>query len=398
MNKREFKKDLLEGLFSLMLCNVGDFVSGFYLHYFKPLLQRATILLALLPAASDARGDVYSSYGSRLGTLLHLGLYRRYMKVELASLMFLVVCVNIWVGVVTYLVSGFVSGRFEHLAGFTFVALVSALLSALAMVPSTTYLAMASFRKGIDPDNIVAPIATLFGDIVTIPTIVCSYTLSQFVSFSHRLAVIALVLSSAVMLTVFSLRMCSRDPSWRRYLKVIRENLGIIVASTSFSALAGAILFANASTFLTHRGIIAIVPAFLEDGGAIACRFSSRLSTVLHLGRVRPSALPKDPWVFMQICINYIHALTVFTSLSIFGSIIALSSGGTLVDVVTMFITVEVAGLMLTTVVSILTYYLAVASFKKGLDPDNVLAPLLTSIADAIGTASLALILSLILG
>ena len=46
--------------------------------------------------------------------------------------------------------------------------------------------------------------------------------------------------------------------------------------------------------------------------------------------------------------------------------------------------------------VSVLTYYLAIVSFKKGLDPDNVLAPLLTSMADAIGTASLNFVLSLV--
>ncbi len=386
----------MEGLFSLMLCNVGDFISGFYLHYFKPLLERVPILLALLPTASDARGDVYSSYGSRLGTLLHLGLYRRYIKVELASLIFLIISVNLWVGFLTYVIDVVVGKSFGELTSFAFIAFVSAVLSALAMVPATTFLALASFKRGLDPDNIVAPVATLFGDIVTIPTIVCSYVISQNVAWKHEVLVIAFALLAAGMLSVIAWRLRCRESAWGRYFKIIRENLGVIAASTCFSAVAGAILFANASTFLTHPGIIAIVPAFLEDGGAIACRFSARLSTMLHLGRVKPSAVPRDPWIGAQFLINYVHAAMIFTSLSSFGSAVALAGGGGLSDVVTVFLTVEAAGFLLTTVVSVLTYYLAIVSFKKGLDPDNVLAPLLTSMADAIGTASLNFVLSLV--
>ncbi|HIP85740.1 MAG TPA: magnesium transporter, partial [Pyrodictium sp.] len=40
--------------------------------------------------------------------------------------------------------------------------------------------------------------------------------------------------------------------------------------------------------------------------------------------------------------------------------------------------------------------YLALLSFKIGIDPDNVLAPILTSIADVTGIASLTLMLNLI--
>ncbi len=393
---RETKKDLMEGSVSLMLCNVGDYISGFYLQYFEPIIRSAPLLLALLPAASDARGDVYSSYGSRLGTLLHLGVFDRYKLPELVALGILIVLVNVWVGILLFVIGAVFHHYSLPLSDLAFVSLASALISALFMVPATTGLAIASFRKGWDPDNLVAPIATLFGDIVTIPTIVASYMIALSLPPIARLALVyvSIGVASALLISVVVLR--RKRKSWERCVRVVKENIFVIMASTSFSALAGAILLANISSVLSWKGIIAVVPAFLEDGGAIACRFSSRLTTMLHLGKIKPEIVPRNSWVFSQVGINYVHAAMVFTSLGGFGAAMALIAHATLADALTVFIVVELAGFMLTTIVSLLTYFLAIASYKLGIDPDNVLAPLLTSMADAIGTSSLVLMISVI--
>ncbi len=386
---KEIKKDLLEGSFSLMLCNVGDYISGFYLQYFESVIAGTPLLLALLPAASDARGDIYSSYGSRLGTLLHLGLYDRYRVAELLALLTIVVLANFWVGILVFIVGLVFKGFGLPLSELVFISLLSAMISAAFMIPATTALAMVSFKKGLDPDNLVAPIATLFGDVVTIPTIILSYFVALRLStFIKDILSIIMLCTGIVLLTLVSIH-SKRSKAFRRCFKVVKENLLVIMLSTSFSALAGAVLLANLSPILEWKGIIAVVPAFLEDGGAIACRFSSRLTTMLHLGRVKPEPIPKDKWVYSQIGVNYVHALLVFTSLGGFGAAMALIARGTLMNALIVFSVVEVAGLVLTTIVSALAYFLAVASFKLGIDPDNVLAPVLTSVADALGTTVL---------
>jgi len=380
-----------------MFCNVGNYISGLLLHFFEPVIRAAPIIMALLPIASDARGNVYSSYGSRLGTLLHLGVLKRYLKSELFALVILLVSVNLWVGFLVVVISGVIDSLDLGFVDVLFIPLFSALVSAIFMVPATTWLALTSFKHGLDPDNLTPPIATLFGDLVTIPTIVLGYFVSKNMFDHHKLAmvgVLVLVAVSGLVYVFYKLR--KRGGVFERTVKIVRENLPVVVLATSLSAVAGVILLENIEAVLAWKGVLVVVPAFLEDGGAIACRFSARLTTMLHLGRIRLETIPRSKWIWRQIGINFVHALMLFTSLGIFGAIVSISTGAPCTWAIRVPVIVVLAGFLLTLIVSILTYYLALLSFKMGIDPDNVLAPILTSIADVTGIASLTLMLNLI--
>ncbi len=385
-------KDLKEGAFSLILCNVGDYISGVFMTVFQPILKRAPILLALLPAADDSRGDVYSSYGSRLGTLLHLGSAKRLMREELTSLFTILFCISFWVGFSTFTVFLLIKRIAYPWEVLISTAITSALLSSIFMIPATTWLAFISYRKGWDPDNMVAPIATLFGDMVTIPTIIAAY---EFTSRAPRLplkaGVIIFFLISLGMIAWISY--LHKKGGMERAFKVIRENIPVIMLSTSMSLMAGVILYANQGNIFSAPGILSVIPAFLEDGGAIACRFSARLSTSLHLGKIEARWIPKQRWVFEQFLINMIHASIIFTSLGFLGFLMASFQGAALAWRFKVILIVLIAGYILSAVVSFLTYFLAVLSYRFGIDPDNVLAPVLTSLADMIGSSSLSMIL-----
>ena len=388
----EFKKDLKEGAVSLMLCNLGDYISGYFLQIFQPIIMHAEILLALLPAASDARGDVYSSYGSRLGTLLHLGMAKKLIRAELMALSSILILINTWIGLLTFIVS-IVFGKYNLEPYSTvFVAVLSAVISSIIMIPSTTWLAFTSFKRGINPDNVVAPIATLFGDMVTVPTIVFAYLIATDVPrlFMLLFTLVLLIIPAYVFYRVVTRG--ENDPLERTW-NILVQNMPIIMFSSSMSMFAGVILMTNINNIVKGLGILAVIPAFLEDGGAIACRFSSRLSTSLHIGSIKIKWIPSDSWTLKQFLLNLIHALMIFGSLSVFGFAVAISRGATIVWGFKVIEIVMSAGLLLTAIITILTYYAAMASFKAGIDPDNTLAPILTSIADIIGTSSLALML-----
>ncbi len=388
----EFKKDLKEGAVSLMLCNLGDYISGYFLQIFQPIIMHAEILLALLPAASDARGDVYSSYGSRLGTLLHLGMAKKLIRAELMALSSILILINTWIGLLTFIVS-IVFGKYNLEPYSTvFVAVLSAVISSIIMIPSTTWLAFTSFKRGINPDNVVAPIATLFGDMVTVPTIVFAYLIATDIPrlFMLLFTLVLLIIPAYVFYRVVTRG--ENDPLERTW-NILVQNMPIIMFSSSMSMFAGVILMTNINNIVKGLGILAVIPAFLEDGGAIACRFSSRLSTSLHIGSIKIKWIPSDSWTLKQFLLNLIHALMIFGSLSIFGFAVAISRGATIMWGFKVIEIVMSAGLLLTAIITILTYYAAMASFKAGIDPDNTLAPILTSIADIIGTSSLALML-----
>ncbi len=385
----ESRKDLREGLGSLMLCNLGDYISGFFLAVvFEPIIRSNPFLLGLLPAASDARGDVYSSYGSRLGTLLHLGLYKRHRKSELYALFFLMVTVNIWIGFIVYILSSLVHGSDVSLLDIVFIALASAIAAAVFMVPAVTWLAVYSFHRGLDPDNLVSPIATLFGDMVTIPSIVLGYEAAIRIPAPARILFIAASLSAAAGLFAYLMRRGGPDAA--RAARIVKENLAVILLATSFSAAAGAILVDNTASLFKWPGLLVVVPAFLEDGGAIACRFSARLATRLHLGTMRPRCYPPTKWTVEQLLVNLVHAAVVFTSLGMMGAAVNIYKvAATALVTAKIFAAILLGGIFLAVVISIISYCMAIVSFRVGLDPDNVLAPLLTSIADILGVLSL---------
>ncbi len=384
----ESKRDFREGAVSLMLCNAGDYISGMFLQLFHPIISRAPVILALLPAASDARGDVYSSYGSRLGTLLHLGLFWNRYRRELEALAVLIIVVNTWIGFLVAFFSVLTSTNLSILDTL-FLALLSAFTSAILMVPATTLLAVRSFERGLDPDNLVAPIATLFGDLITIPSLVLSYKVSSYIpSWTKTVFILALaVLAIAFIARIYVLK-TRGDTGYTRALRIIRENASVIMISTLLSSLAGVFLLDNMTRLLAWPGVLAVVPAFLEDGGAIATRFSSRLATKLHLGSVKPGSWPSG-WAAEQFIVNILHAIIIFASLGVFGALMAIFTGALITWATRVFIAVVLAGMMLATIMSIISYYLAVKAFQYGLDPDNLLAPLLTSLADIIGVVSL---------
>ncbi len=359
---------------------------------FQPILQRAPILLALLPAADDSRGDVYSSYGSRLGTLLHLGSAKKLMREEMSALFSILFSISFWVGFSTFLVFLLIKGIAYPWEILISTAITSALLSSIFMIPSTTWLAFISYRKGWDPDNMVAPIATLFGDMVTIPTIIAAYELtSRAPKLPLKAGVIAFFLLSIGMISWITY--LHHKGAMERAFRVVKENIPVIMLSTSMSLMAGVILYANQGNIFSAPGILSVIPAFLEDGGAIACRFSARLSTSLHLGKVQASWIPKEKWVYEQFLVNMVHASIIFSSLGFLGFLMATFQGASLGWRFKVILIVLIAGYILSAVVSFITYFLAVLSYRFGIDPDNVLAPILTSLADMIGSSSLSMIL-----
>jgi len=56
------------------------------------------------------------------------------------------------------------------------------------------------------------------------------------------------------------------------------------------------------------------------------------------------------------------------------------------------------AGLMLTPLMLLIAFYLNTISYKKGLDPDNIVIPLSTSITDPVANTFLVLMVMFTLG
>jgi mgtE-like transporter len=177
--------------------------------------------------------------------------------------------------------------------------------------------------------------------------------------------------------------------------KIIKESIPVLFFCTLLQFGAGTILGKEIESFVAIAGLLTIVPAFLEDGGAMGGILAARFSTMLHLGLLDPSIKPPRDvlWTF-----GFMHliALAIFALVGIFGQIVNYMLGLPTISTFKMVAVTTIAGQILMVLLDIMSYYFSIVSYKKGLDPDNVGIPLITSFMDILGTACLVITLQLL--
>lgn len=134
-------------------------------------------LIVMIPPLLALRGNVSGALASRLGSALHQGvikpefLWDPEMKANIFSAISLALLGSLTTGILAYLVS-FLSGL-KAVAFFNLVAiaLIAGLLSSILQMGVTISVAILSYAKGIDPDNVTSPLVTSIGDLLTIACI-----------------------------------------------------------------------------------------------------------------------------------------------------------------------------------------------------------------------------------
>lgn len=150
------------GLFAGAVLGSGPMVDAF---------ERYPGLLLLLPAFLATRGNVYGAMGAKISSGLHQGLIdpafefdRRLVNAVAASVLN-GVGISVFVGVVSWAVLrllGREAAGLVELVGITFVA---GTLTSVVLIVGLLALVFASYRRGLDPDNLIGPLVTTLGDV-----------------------------------------------------------------------------------------------------------------------------------------------------------------------------------------------------------------------------------------
>ncbi len=382
-------KDIRESLISLVLCTVGDLINGIVMGSHSREISLLPALIVLIPTSTDLRGNIYGALGSRLSSYLHTGKiepkfeYNQTIAENVYSSTFLLLAFSVFNGFISSLIAS-VLGLHPFTAGLVvnmiLITVMAAFLSAAFMIPVTLALAIGSYRWGWDPDNLTAPLITLAGDMVTLPILfACADVVFEL---RREIKLFSILLIALALLTFYRL---SRGEIGYR---IVKESVPILLACALIDFGSGTILGKEVKRLIAIAGILTIIPAFLEDGGAMGGILASRFSSSLHLGALDPNPIPEGE-VVRSFAVMHVLSLVVFTLVGLFGQIVnGLFSIPTIPTLYMIIITV-VAGQMLTFILNLMAYYFSILSFMKGIDPDNVGIPLITSIMDVMGTGCL---------
>jgi mgtE-like transporter len=181
------------------------------------------------------------------------------------------------------------------------------------------------------------------------------------------------------------------------YMKIFddtfREILIFQFISVICGLVAGTLLAVYTDKTLLIPGMLILLPGFLEMRGNISGSFSSRLSSGLFLGVIKPkkmkTKLTKGNMVasfFLVIAVSFVLGVLAFLfNFFVFGSftpnIILLSL---------------IAGIIANIIQIPLTLFTTFYLFRKGHDPNNIMGPFVTSTGDITSIVSLLIALVII--
>ncbi|MBS7624516.1 magnesium transporter [Candidatus Bathyarchaeota archaeon] len=150
--------------------------------------------------------------------------------------------------------------------------------------------------------------------------------------------------------------------------------------------IAGGVLAAHMHIFRLSPWVITTYPAVLSAKGIIAGILAGRLGTALHIGIIYPKFIGNTRSFYTLLSSLITMTLIISVFMSLIGSLIGLFLWGiSLIDMPNIVLSV-IGTMALGLTISLLTIFVSFVSFKRGLDPDIVVYPVMSTTADVIIT------------
>ena len=378
-----FKETTLACLF-----DIGGLIAGFAIALQLGVFQLSPWAIALYPAVVSVKGVITGLLTGRLSTALHLGtVYPKFFGNTktfyrlIGAMVVLTLATSATISVIAIVFGtlfwGMAIGDFTAILTVMVATLSLGLLITLITVKFT----FISFKKSLDPDTIVYPaISTVAAIIITF-----LYIGVLNLYFSGEVGKWALIIFGLinVFLVLFIVPRSLRE---KEFLKIIKESLPTVLLVAFMVNITGTVLKGISNLAAGRREIYTVYPAIIDMMGDVGLVVGTAATTKLALGMLTPT--------FSSI---KNHAKNIFSAWA--ASLMMFAVLGVLAIVVNgMFslqgLTSLLLILLVTNVISfvsvvILSYEISLLTFKRGLNPDNFVIPVGSSLADVITTIAL---------
>lgn len=381
------------GLAALTLSSLADILAGITLGYMTNTLELLPGLIILIPAAIGMRGNIFGAVGSRLGTALHIGTFELSLKrgsvlrQNLQSSLLLTMFMSFIMGVLAKLVSEMLGVGNVSLSAFVFISMIGGVLAGLVLVLINLLVAYIGFKRDWDIDNISAPIITAAGDIVTLPMLFIAAILVLDlgdIGLSNVVdAAVGVMVIITILLALYAWRLKDRDVK-----AVLKESFPVLIFCILLDLGAGLAIDNQLDKLVALPALIVLVPPFLEEANALGGILTSRMGSLLHMGLMEPKKAPSK-LALENFAILYIFSLWVFIIIAVFTYIVSVALGFPSPGLGELVLLSLAAGICTVTVLNVLSYYIAVSTFRFSLNPDSLSIPLTSSTIDLIGAAFL---------
>lgn len=379
---------------ALLVSVVATLVAGLTLASAEGRLEELPGLLLLVPAAIAQRGNVFGALGSRLGTAIHTGEFSITRRLDtvfgqnvLASLG-LSVMAAAWLGLVAWVLSKVF--RIEDAMGvfdFLTISVVGGVAASVVVFGLTVALAAGSRRFGWDLDNVISPLVTGTGDLVTLPALLAASLIvgSRVDGATNDAAVVVGAAVLIVAVVTFAISVRRSLPLLRR---IVIESLPVLGLASFVSLIAGIVVENQLGRFLDQPALLVLVPAYFGMAGALGGILSSRLGSKVHLGLIQSRLVPQRE-ALLDIRSVAVLAVPIFIIVGLSAHLGSQAVGAASPGLGSMVAVALLAGIGATLVVLAVAYYGTLAAVRLGLDPDTATIPLTNSVLDLVGAFTL---------
>jgi mgtE-like transporter len=390
LSGKKLKANLGQSLFSLSFDMLGLLTGTLFVLYLP--IDQAPWVIALFPGILSVRGAVGGLFSGHLGTGLHLGTIKPVFTKnteEFGSLLRVIITLALVSGV-SVGTGTWVFGVFLWNATIVdFVPLLAVIISTMALSvvfvsPLTMLFSVFSFRRGLDPDVVVYPITSPVSDIINTGCYVLSLSLFFLFGSVGRY----LILFIDVLFIFWVIYILLRNIGEAKFIATIREFLLTLVFVTLIVNVTGSLLDKISGTRMR-----AVYPAIIATIGGVGSIIGSTATTKLALGLIKPSFSSLKEHI-NEIGGAWLASIVMFLVYALLSVLI--SGVNTLNELVIFTGQLLTTNVLAVAIMILVAFAVAISTFRRGLNPDNFVIPVESSLADTVTTAAVLLAMALI--
>ncbi len=170
--------------------------------------------------------------------------------------------------------------------------------------------------------------------------------------------------------------------NWR---VIIRNSLPLLTLTAFLEIIAGQILQGGEKLLVSIPLLLVCIPVINSVGGNLGSILGARLASALHIGSIEVNF--RDTRLIENMLVALLMGLITYFILAIgiylFAVFIGIEAGD--VDVLEFIGIVVLTGLLLSCVIILVSVLTALVSFRRGVDPDDMVAPIVTTTGDIMG-------------
>jgi len=382
--------------YAFNICGVfAGTVVAFYLGLF--LKPDYPWIIAVYPGIVSARGVIGGLLSGRLSTGLHIGTVRPrvFGNTKNFYLLFKAVVVltletSVAMSLVAFVFGAFLWGaKVTDLLAILSVIVATMTLALVVVSPLTMLVSFTSFKHGLDPDIILYPVESTVSDVLITLCYVSVLSLFFLPNTLGLLIIIVLCLILAISASYF----LYRNFKEREFVKTLKESFLTMILVAFIVNVTGSVLGKISEAIGARREIYTVYPALIDTIGDVGAVIGSTATTKLALGTLKPSISAIGNHI-NEVIGAWVASVIMFVIYSILSLVI---QGMLISDAFIKFTTLLlVTNVLAASFIITISWAVSIITFHRGLDPDNFVIPIESSMADSMTTISLFIALALI--